>query len=80
MVTSYVLSSETSFEALRGLWFRVSPQLRGEAGLQPQIVRWTFSATLLPRTHVNVNTTFYRDKASVASAVNTWLVQLHLYL
>lgn len=79
--SSFVFVNETSFEAVRGLWLKVSPQVRTESGPQPQVFRLALSATLLPRTHVNVNTTYYRDKPSgFGDAANTWLLQLHLYL
>jgi hypothetical protein len=79
--TTFIFVNETSFEALRGLWLKVSPQLRTEAGVQPQIMRWAFSAVLLPRTHWNVNASYYHDKpSSVTSAIETFLVQLHCYL
>jgi hypothetical protein len=77
---AFVFVNETAFEAVRGLWLKVSPQLRTGAGAQPRRVRWAYSATFLPRTHWNVNTTIYRDRAGGGPAVTTWLLQLHLYL
>ena len=77
---SFVFVNETAYEAVRGLWLKVSPQIRTESGPQPQIVRLALSATLLPRTHVNVNTTYYRDKPSGSTPIHTVLLQLHLYL
>jgi hypothetical protein len=59
---SLVFVNETAFEAVRGLWLKVSPQLRTWAGVQPRRVRWAYSATFLPRTHWNVNTTVYRGR------------------
>jgi len=78
--SSFVFVNETAVEAVRGLWLKVSPQLRTESGPQPQVFRLALSAMLLPRTHVNVNTTYYRDKPSGFGAAHTWLLQLHLYL
>lgn len=78
--TTFVFTNETAVEAIRGLWLKVSPQLRTEGDVQPQVMRWAFSATFLPRTHWNVNLTFYRDKPSESTPVKTWLAQLHLYL
>lgn len=78
--SSFVFVNETAFEAVHGLWLKVSPQLRTESGPQPQLVRLAFSADLLPRTHVNINTAYYRDKPSGSAPVHTWLLQLHLYL
>ena len=77
---SFVFVNETAYEATRGLWLKFSPQVRTESGLQPQIVRLAFSADLLPRTHVNVGASYYHDKPSGSQALNTWLLQLHLYL
>jgi hypothetical protein len=77
---SFVFVNETAYEAVRGLWLKVSPQLRTEAGPQPQLFRVAFSAALLPRTHFNVNTTYYRDKPGGSSPIHTWLLQLHVYL
>lgn len=78
--TSFVFVNETAYEAVRGLWLKVSPQVMTESGPQPQITRLALSAMLLPRTHVNINTTFYRDKPSGSGAIKTWLLQMHLYL
>lgn len=77
---AFVFVNETAVEVVRGLWLKVSPQLRTEAGVQPRLLRWAFSATFLPRTHWNINTTVYRDKAAGGPAARTWLLQLHLYL
>jgi len=77
---SFVFVNETSYEAVRGLWLKVSPQLRTESGPQPQVVRLALSANFLPRTHINVSTTYYRDKPKGSDPVHTWLLQLHLYL
>ncbi len=78
--TAYVFVNETSVEAVRGLWFKISPQLRTEAGVRPHVLRWAFSATLLPRTHWNLNTTHYREKATAGPTLKIWMVQLHMYL
>jgi hypothetical protein len=77
---SFVLVNETAFEATRGLWLKVSPQLRTESGPQPRMTRLALSALLLPRTHVNVDTSYYRDKPNGSPPLHTWLLQLHLYL
>ncbi len=77
---SFVFVNETAYEAVRGLWLKVSPQLRTESGPQPKMVRVALSANFLPRTHVNVSTTYYRDKPSGSTPIHTWLLQLHLYL
>lgn len=78
---SYVLVNETSFEATRGLWLKVSPQLRTTAGRQPQVMRWALSAVLLPRTHFSVETSYYRDKTKgQTEPTGTMLLQFHAYL
>jgi hypothetical protein len=77
---SFVFVNETAYEAIRGLWLKVSPQVRTESGPQPQIVRLALSAVFLPRTHVNVNATYYRDKPAGSQPVHIGLLQLHLYL
>lgn len=78
----YVLVNETSFEAYRGVWLKLSPQLRTGGGpLSSDLVRLSASAVLLPRTHWNVNLAFYRDRNRTLSiTTSTFLAQLHLYL
>jgi hypothetical protein len=78
--TAFLFVNETSFEAVRGLWLKVSPQVRTEAGAEPELVRWAFSAVLLPRTHWNVIATYYHDEVAGTTTLNTWLLQLHMYL
>jgi hypothetical protein len=40
-----------------------------------------FEANLLPRTHFNVDVSYYRDKNRASELVSkTFLAQLHLYL
>ena len=77
---SWVLVNETSVEAYRGIWLKFSPQLRtsGAPGLS-DLRRLAFAADLLPRTHWNVNVSYYHDHAFDA-ATSTLLAQLHLYL
>jgi|CXWL01.1.fsa_nt_gi hypothetical protein len=77
---SFVFVNETAYEAVRGLWLKVSPQLRTESGPQPRVMRLAVSAEFLPRTHINVGTSYYRDKPSGSTPAHTWLLQLHLYL
>jgi hypothetical protein len=81
-VPAYTLLGEAGFEAYRGIWLKFSPQLRTEYG-RPSSgqVRLAFEADLLPRTHWNVDVSFYRDKARASGRVTkTLLAQLHLYL
>ena len=79
---SYVLVNETSFEVFRGIWLKVSPQLRTSLGdTSGGTFRWAFELNLLPRTHWNVDLSHYRDKGrSNDVVVKTTLLQLHLYL
>ncbi len=78
--TGFLLVNETSFEAARGIWLAISPQLRTDDGVRPRTMRWAFTATVLPRTHFNVNVSFYRDKPRFSVPVKTWLFQVHYYL
>lgn len=77
---SFVFVNETAYEAARGLWLKVSPQVRTGSGARPQVVRLAVSAEFLPRTHFHVSTSYYRDKPSGSTPAHTWLLQLHLYL
>jgi hypothetical protein len=76
-----VVVSEASVEVYRGIWLKFSPQLRtsGEAPGSSDLRRLALAADLLPRTHWNVNVSYYRDHAFDASA-STLLVQLHLFM
>jgi hypothetical protein len=78
---SWALVNETSVEVYRGVWLKVSPQLRttgGGPGLS-DLRRLAFALDLLPRTHWNVNVSYYRDHAFDVST-SVLLTQLHLYL
>jgi hypothetical protein len=78
----FVLLNETGFEVYRGVWLKVSPQLRTLPGDSSSgVFRMLFEANLLPRTHWNVDVSYYRDKGRASSLVTkTFLAQLHLYL
>jgi hypothetical protein len=78
---SWVVVNETSVEVYRGIWLKVSPQLRTAGSLPgiPSLRRLAFAADLLPRTHWNLNVSCYRDRASGVST-STLLAQLHLSL
>jgi hypothetical protein len=80
--TSYVFVNETSLEVYRGLWAVVSPQARFGGGDQlPDLLRLALGAVLLPRTHFNVNVTYYRDHNRTNDINSTiFLAQFHLYL
>jgi hypothetical protein len=79
---AYTLLNETAFEIVRGVWLKLSPQIRtaydNAAG---GTVRTVFEVELFPRTHWNVDVAYYRDRARVNDLVTkTLLAQLHLYL
>ncbi len=80
--TSYVFVNETSFEVYRGIWAVLSPQARFGGGDQiPDLLRLGLGAVLLPRTHFNVNVTYYRDRNRTSDITsNIFLAQFHLYL
>jgi len=80
--TSYVFVNETSFEVYRGIWAVISPQARVGGGDQlPDLLRLGLGAVLLPRTHFNVNVTYYRDRNRTNDITsNIFLAQFHLYL
>jgi hypothetical protein len=79
---AYTLLNETGFEVYRGIWLKVSPQLRTDFGdTSGGTFRMVFEANMLPRTHWNVDVSYYRDKNRVSDLVSkTFLAQLHLYL
>lgn len=78
---SWLVVNETSVEVYRGIWLKFSPQLRTTGGPpgSSTLRRLVFAADLLPRTHWNVNVSYYRDHAFDTST-STLLAQLHLYL
>ena len=77
---SWVAVNETAVETYRGIWLKISPQLRtaGAPGF-PDQRRLALEADLLPRTHFNVGVSYYRDRA-FDDTTSIFLVQLHLYL
>ena len=80
--TSVVVVHEASFEAYRGVWLKLSPQFRtgNDAGAS-DTGRLVFGATLLPRTHWNVNLTYARDhNYDFDVSTDTLMAQLHLFL
>jgi hypothetical protein len=78
----YTLLNETAFEAWRGVWIKVSPQLQtAYADTSGGLFRLAFDTDWYPRTHFNVEITYYRDQERVHDLVtHTVLAQLHLYL
>jgi hypothetical protein len=79
---AYSLVNETSYEIYRGVWIKVSPQIRTDFGdTSGGLFRWAFELNLLPRTHWNVDLSYYRDRGRLNDIVTkTALAQLHLYL
>jgi hypothetical protein len=79
---AYSLLNETGIEVFRGLWLKVSPQLRTDYGnTSAGVWRWVLEADMLPRTHWNVDVSYYHDKTRGTGLVyETFLAQLHLYL
>jgi hypothetical protein len=76
---AWVVVNETAVEVYRGLWLKISPQLRtSDTGGGSDLRRLALAADLLPRTHWNVNIGYYRDRAFGATT-STLLMQLHLY-
>jgi hypothetical protein len=78
---TWVVVNETSVEVYRGIWLKFSPQFRtsGEAPGSSQNLRLAFAADLLPRTHWNVNVSYYHDRAFDTST-STLVAQLHLFM
>jgi len=79
---AYTLLNETGFEVFRGIWLKVSPQIRTDYGhTSGGVIRMAFEANLLPRTHWNVDVSYYHDKTRLSGfTYETLLFQLHLYL
>jgi hypothetical protein len=77
---SWVVVNETSVEVYRGIWLKLSPQLRssgsaGSAGSR----RLGLAADLLPRTHWNVNVAYNLDRTARVTT-STLIFQLHLFM
>ncbi len=79
---SYIAANQTSVEVLRGVWIRVSPQLRWtDADPRGEVRRMVYGIDLYPRTHWHVNLSYYRDHLPFGRRrIRTLLAQLHLYL
>ena len=79
---AYSLLNETGFEVFRGVWLKFSPQLRTNYGdTSGGVVRLAFELNLLPRTHWNLDFSYYHDETRQTSFVyKTFIAQLHLYL
>jgi hypothetical protein len=80
---AWIAVNETAVEAYRGIWLKFSPQLRTAGGAPgfSELRRLAFEADLLPRTHWNVNVSYYHDhNHTTERATQTVLAQLHMYL
>ena len=79
---THVLVHQTSIEAVRGLWIRISPQIRWtDDDPQAEVRRFVVGADVFPRTHWHVNLSYYRDRIQFFDlGAQTFLAQLHLYL
>ena len=79
---SYIVANQTSVEAWRGVWLRVSPQVRWIAGdPRGEVRRMVYGLDFYPRTHWHVNLSYYRDHYRFRDLrTQTLLAQLHLYL
>ena len=77
-----ILTNQTSVEAWRGIWLRVSPQVfRASGDPRAEIRRMVYGLDLYPRTHWHLNLSWYRDRFVSAGRLDTRLLaQLHLYL
>ena len=79
---AWTFLGDVSVEVYRGVWVRVSPQLRTAFGdTTAGTVRLAAGLNLLPRTHWNVVLSYYRDRDRITDRTSrTLLAQLHLYL
>ena len=77
-----ILTNQTSVEAWRGIWFRVSPQwYRVRDNPRAEIRRMVYGLDLYPRTHWHLNLSWYRDRFVSSDRLDRrLLLQLHLYL
>ena len=80
--TAWVVVNETALEVYRGVWIKASPQLRTDGGRGTgDIGRLVLGAAVLPRTHWNVNVSYFRDRnRDFGISTSTLLAQLHLFL
>ncbi|MYN66153.1 MAG: hypothetical protein F4X11_14165 [Acidobacteria bacterium] len=79
---AYILANQTSVEALRGVWLRISPQWRWtDTDPRGETRRMVYGVDFYPRTHWHVNLSYYRDRRPFSDrGSRTLLAQLHLYL
>ncbi len=79
---TYILANQTSVEAFRGLWLRISPQWHWtDTDPRGEVRRLVVGVDFYPRTHWHVNLSWYRDRLPfIGRRAQTLLAQLHLYL
>ena len=79
---AYILANQTSVEAFRGVWLRISPQRRWtDTDPRGEVRRMVYGLDFYPRTHWHVNLSYYRDHLPLTGVrVRTLLAQLHVYL
>ena len=79
---SYIVANQTSVEVWRGVWLRVSPQVRWTArDPRGEVRRMVYGLDLYPRTHWHINLSYYRDHHRFRDLrTRALLAQLHLYL
>ena len=86
---SWVVVNETSVEVYRGIWLKFSPQLRTSGGAPgfSDLRRLAFAVDLLPRTHWNLNVSYYHDhtfdastSALLASGIKELLARIRAHL
>ena len=79
---SYIVANQTSVEALRGIWLRISPQVRWtDNDPRGEVRRMVYGLDFYPRTHWHVNLSYYRDHHRFVDLhTQSLLAQLHLYL
>ena len=79
---AYIFANQTSVEALRGVWLRISPQVRWtDTDPRGETRRMVYGLDFYPRTHWHVNLSYYRDRQPFGNrGSRTLLAQLHLYL
>lgn len=77
-----IFTSQTSVEAWRGIWLRISPQAyRVPGNPRAEIRRMVYGLDFHPRTHWHLNLSWYRDRFVFSGRLDTRLLaQLHLYL
>ncbi len=79
---SYIVAHQTSVEVLRGLWVRVSPQVRWtDTDPSGDLRRMVYGVDVYPRPPWHVTVSYARDRVpATGRRVQRLLAQLHLYL